>query len=788
MLRQVSFLTKSPRRRRPLRELFISVLTWLVYPSGVSRWSGRSSERCVYRGGWVRDKYLFYEKCEQRAEVPMPLKPFDRTRREFLQVTGGGLLLSTLAAKTTWAVAHEDVTFTSDGLSLTLHFPTAGAAQIRSLQNPNTGFEWVRGDTPLEPVFTAAGTASQRWASSPGARTRRGAGDHFEFTSQVNKGVSANIALQALTGFPILEVRAEFQNALKTPLAGITAFGPFRFALRDDLGPLQVHAIRRNEYGLESIPVKGPVSLSGGRWNAPEYSGLLLLEAVGKGEFLLVGIEWERGWSYRIEREGDRTWLSVNLADITYDMSPGERLPAPRVFLGLAHGDLEEAFFTVRRYMRQHVFPVSLKNSPWIVYDFWATEAQGVEEALLHEIEFARDIGVDIFIMDASWYLGSSKKGTGDWGCGLGNYTDDRQKYPIGLANISRRVHDAGMKFGLWVGPNVVDSRIVGTAVPNLWTAKVDGKEQTLKPDGWESSVHQVCLGCRGYLDFLTKELTRINQEFDLDWLKWDNSGIPASPANCNRADHGHQAGDGSYAALVGQYEIFDHLHAKFPNLVLEQCGYGSRLDYGLARTIRSNWLSDASYPSDHVRHNAIVASHLYPSAYNGAWIVSEDPDLKRYANDPALLDTIFRSRMISLFGFGTINGQLNQRISLFPEPVLTAARRNVSLYKRYRHLLLHDCYDLLPAQEPEKQQWEAMQFVSTAGQEAVVLIFRGESMQDTIQLQLRGLQRDALYAITFANGSRPDLKMTGHVLLSQGIAISLERPRMSEVLLLKRR
>jgi alpha-galactosidase len=716
----------------------------------------------------------------------MPQKPFDKTRREFLQTAGSGLLVSALAAQTSWAIGHEDVTFTSDGLSLTLHFPAGGAAQLRSLRNPKTGFEWVRAESPLEPVFIATGRATERWTSSPGALTRQEVGDHFGFTSQDNKGVSASVAMQALNGFPILEIQAEFHNALKTPVAGITEFGPFRFPLRDDLGPLQVHAVRRNEYRLESLPVNGPLEVSGGRWNAPEYGGLLLLEAVGKNEFLLIGIEWERGWRYRIERAGDRTWLSVSVADLTHDMSSGERLNAPRVFLGLAHGDLEQAFFTVRHYMRQHVFPDPLENDPWIVYDFWATEAQGVEEALLHEIEIARDLGIDVFNMDASWYLGSSIKGNGDWGCGLGHYTDDRQKYPIGLASISRRIHEAGMKFGLWVGPNVVDSRIVGTAIPKLWIAKVDGKDQTLQPEGWESSVHQVCLGCRGYLDFLKSELTRIVQEFNLDWLKWDNSGIPSSPANCNRADHGHQAGDGSYSALIGQYEIFNHLHAKFPNLVLEQCGYGSRLDYGLARTIRSNWLSDASFPSDHVRNNAIVASHLYPSAYNGAWIVSEDPDLNRYANDPALLDTIYRSRMISLFGFGTINGQLKERVSLYPEPVLAAARRNVPLYKRYRHLLQHDCHDLLPAQAGGEKEWQAMQFVSPSGREAVVLVFRAESMQNTKQLQFQGLHRDSLYAITFANGGRLDLKMTGQDLLSRGIVVSLERPQMSEVLLLK--
>jgi alpha-galactosidase len=719
--------------------------------------------------------------------MPNPPKPTDMGRRELLQFAGSGLLLSMLGTRTANAVATDDVAFASDGFSFTLHFAPGGAAQLRSLRNPTTNFEWVDKDSPLEPVLTATAMPKRRWRSTPGARKHEAAGDRFEFVSQSEDGgVSASFGLQAFTHAPILEFQTEFHNASKTPLTGVTAFGPFRFALRSDLGPLQVHAIRRNEYGLESIPVSSSVALSGGRWNAPEYGGLLLLEAVDKGEFLLLGIEWERGWRYRIDTENGERWLSIDVADLTHDLAPGEKLSAPRVFVGLSRGSLEQAFLAVRHYMLQHVFPAPLQNWPWIVYDFWATDAEGVEEALLREVEFSAKLGVDVFNMDASWYLGSSKKGTGDWGCGLGHYTDDRQKYPTGLANISHRIHEAGMKFGLWVGPNVVDSRIVGATISKQWVAQVDGKDQTLQPSGWESSVHQVCLGCTEYISFLKNELTRIVRDFHLDWLKWDNSGIPASPAGCTRGDHGHQVGDGSYAALVGQYEIFDHLHATFPDLVLEQCGYGSRLDYGLARTIRANWLSDASFPSDHVRHNAMVASHLYPSDYNGAWIVSEDSDLQRSANDPSALDTIFRSRMMSQFGFGTINGQLKERVSLYPDSVLTAARRNMALYVRHRHLLQHDCYQLLPTDSSEKDAWQAVQFVAPSGKEAVVLAFRAESTQEKVQLPLRGLLREALYEVTFANGSHPDLKMKGHDLLSQGIALSLQNPQMSDVVLVR--
>lgn len=732
----------------------------------------------------------------------IPSKQAGIDRRDFLQYTGGGLLLSVLATKTSFGFASETVKFASDGFSLEFDVPHGGVAALHSLRTPKTNFEWVRSGSAMEPTLTAAGESLRDWTIERTSRQPAPAGDRFELVSRRKaNNVRATTALQAFTDSPVVQFQTEFQNVGNTKRAAVTALGPLRLALRDDIGPLQVHAIRRDAYALETNPLDDEINLSGGRWNAPEYCGLLLIEAAGKDEFLLIGVEWERGWRFRLakekgkDRDSTGTWLTVDLADLTHDLAVGEKLSTPRVFLGLAHGDREQAFLVARHYMEHYVFPAPLQNWPWVVYDFWATDAKGVEAAALHEVDFAAKLGVDVFVHDASWYSGSSKKGTGDWGCGLGNYTDDREKFPRGLAAVSRTAHDAGLKFGLWVGPNVVDSRLIGTSVPKHWTAQLEGKDLTLQPDGWESAVTQVCLGCREYIDFLKDKLTHLVREFDLNWLKWDNSGIPKLPAGCDRVDHGHQSGDSSYAALVGQYEIFDHLHHTFPDLVLEQCGYGSRLDYGLARTIRANWLSDSSYPSEHVRQNALVAGYLYPSADNGAWIVVEDKALLENVNDPAMLDTIFRSRMMSLFGFGTILGLLKERISLFPQPILDAAKRNMEVYKRYRHLLQHDCYHLQPVGGPETGhiqqtqvapiQCQAVQFVSPSGQESVVFVFKAENSPDTVQLSLRGLQANGRYDIAFANGS-PKLQKDAGELLSKGIAVTLTHPATSEVMILR--
>ena len=146
-----------------------------------------------------------------------------------------------------------------------------------------------------------------------------------------------------------------------------------------------------------------------------------------KSEFLLVGIEWERGWRYRIEKEANGTWLSVDVADLTYDMAPGERLPAPRIFLGACPTATSNRHSSRTALHATECLPCAFQNSPWIVYDFWATEAEGVQEAAFTKWSSLPSLGVDVFNMDASWYMDSSKKGTGDWGCGLGHYADDRR-------------------------------------------------------------------------------------------------------------------------------------------------------------------------------------------------------------------------------------------------------------------------------------------------------------------------------------------------------------------------
>ena len=62
------------------------------------------------------------------------------------------------------------------------------------------------------------------------------------------------------------------------------------------------------------------------------------------GELLFTGIQWERGWRYRLKKTGGALLLEITLAGLDHTMSPGESLAAPPVFLGVASGDADAGF------------------------------------------------------------------------------------------------------------------------------------------------------------------------------------------------------------------------------------------------------------------------------------------------------------------------------------------------------------------------------------------------------------------------------------------------------------
>jgi alpha-galactosidase len=367
---------------------------------------------------------------------------------------------------------------------------------------------------------------------------------------------------------------------------------------------------------------------------------------------------------------------------------------------------------------------------------------------------------------------------------GLGSYVEDPRKFPHGLRHVSDVVHGLGMKFGLWVDPEMVDATFTeGQGIPDKWMTKANGRFNVTTVSSSWNPMRMLCLGDPDVGKYLEKNLLRLVEQDRLDWIKWDASGLPGKNVICDRDDHGHQAGDGSQAAVQGKYRLLDRMHEKFPNLVIEQCSYGTRLDYGMSRHgARVNWLNDSTAPSSHVRDNVMAASYVLPSSCNMTWIMRDDEVTK--PQTPAFLDTMFRSRMMGAFGFGTLHGSLSERVSLYPPSVIAAAVRNVRHYKDYRHLLAGHVYHLTPF--GKKGRWQGVQFVARGGGEAVAFFFRNGSSEASAHFKPRGLIPGKDYQIVSLNSGLVKTRR-GADLVQEGLPVTLDQePQESEVLWLK--
>ncbi|MBP5284971.1 MAG: glycoside hydrolase family 127 protein, partial [Kiritimatiellae bacterium] len=173
---------------------------------------------------------------------------------------------------------------------------------------------------------------------------------------------------------------------------------------------------------------------------------------------------------------------------------------------------------------------------PYIFYNTWASQERDKwwdhsgdfmnlmnEERILGDIDIAHELGVDVFVVDVSWF-----RQTGDW-------IVDENRFPHGLEAVSEKLKRYGMKMGLWFNP---------TEAAQNSEMMARNRKSVMSYDGVESPVHSVwqtpgsqniCVVSDYWKDFADR-LIEIARKLDVTYFKWD--GI--SQFGCNSPDHLH--------------------------------------------------------------------------------------------------------------------------------------------------------------------------------------------------------------------------------------------------------
>jgi len=347
---------------------------------------------------------------------------------------------------------------------------------------------------------------------------------------------------------------------------------------------------------------------------------------------------------------------------------PGEmelgKYQTPSLYAGWSNNGYGDISQRMHSYLKREILPQRADPKPRpIHYNTWeAVYFDHCENRILDLVAKAAGVGAERFVIDDGWFGGrrSDKAGLGDWWV-------SPDAYPGGLHTIAKRVRKAGMEFGLWFEPEMVnpDSDLY-RAHPG-WVLRADEAEPI-------PSRHQLTLDLtkREVTDYLFDKISALIAEYEIDYIKWDMNRDTQHPGS-----QGHAVMHRQTAAL---YALIDRFRDAHPNTEIESCASGgARADYGILQRTDRIWTSD----NNDARHRHQImrgASHFLPLCVLGNHV------------GPKKCHITGRIFSMEFRAASAIFGHMGMELDLARESEADRATlsRAITLHKQHRELI-HD-------------------------------------------------------------------------------------------------
>ncbi len=433
-----------------------------------------------------------------------------------------------------------------------------------------------------------------------------------------------------------------------------------------------------------------------------------------------------------------------------YTLERGEVLTVPETVLIYSDEGFGKLSNLYHRCIRKHLYrgkyaqmprPVLLNSWEAFYFDFTG-------EDICRLAEDAAALGMDMVVMDDGWF-GKRE----DDNSGLGDWQVNEEKLGCTLGELIERINQLGVKFGIWIEPEMVseDSDLY-RAHPD-WVMRIPGRKPVhgrnqLVLDFSRSEVR----------DYIFEQICGVLDQGNVEYVKWDMNRSISDIYSEERSP-----GKVAHDYMLGVYEFLEKLMKRYPDMLIEGCsGGGGRFDAGMLYYTPQIWCSDNTDALDRLKIQ-YGTSFFYPPSAVGAH-VSAVP------NHQTGRSIGLQTRGVVAMAGSGFGYELNPAQMTAEEK--EAVKEQITVYKKYEQLVLTGDYYRLSS--PFEDVYTAWMFVSGDGEQALVsavmTIQNGNLNMPTSYVKLKGLQRDALYED--GTGSRC---YYGSALMEAGLPLPVE-------------
>ncbi len=446
-------------------------------------------------------------------------------------------------------------------------------------------------------------------------------------------------------------------------------------------------------------------------------------------------------------------------------LGKGEHYNTPWIYSVTSNQGLNGLSDSFHTFLRNNILPESIKNKQRPVqFNSWeAVYFDHDLDKLKSLASKAADLGIERFVLDDGWFHGrdDDTKALGDW-------WPDSKKYPNGLSPLIDHIESLGLKFGLWVEPEMTnpDSDLFKNH-PD-WVLNVEGHVN-------KTARNQLVLNLSmdAVFDYLYEKLDDLLSHNSIDYLKWDMNRVLTTA--------GHKGKAVIHEQTKALYSLIERIRNKYPSVEIETCASGGgRVDYEILRYTHRFWTSDSNDPLQ--RHRIQKGSSIFfPPEITGSHVGPAECHTSGRKTS-----LVFRALSSLFYHFGCEMDLLD--LTLDEENTL---KQYIEIHKNHRELFHHGTYVRVNFDNSQRNGYGS---ISKDLSTALFCIVQMETPghNDNKIIRFCGLSKENLYRIRLLTPVDQSIEnklenatlwfngyhLTGQVLMESGISIFMPWPQ----------
>lgn len=314
------------------------------------------------------------------------------------------------------------------------------------------------------------------------------------------------------------------------------------------------------------------------------------------GRMMLGTIAWTGNFRCTFEVDnvgGLRVIPGINPYASAYKLKPGKTFATPEFIFTLSNNGSGEASRNLHDWARLYQLKDGTGDRMTLLNNWESTGFDFNQGSLADVMKEAKKLGVDMFLLDDGWFANKYPRNNDK--AGLGDWEPNHSKLPDGIKGLTNAADEAGVKFGIWIEPEMVNPKSELFEKHPDWVIMQPGRDTY-----YYRNQLVLDLANPKVQDYVFSVIDNILKENPgVAYFKWDCN----SPITNIHSPYLQENQENLYIEYVrGLYNVLQRIAKKYPEVPMMLCsGGGARCDYEALKYFTEFWCSDNTDPFERI-------------------------------------------------------------------------------------------------------------------------------------------------------------------------------------------